>query len=157
MYYFPKKISWKDVCYWKCGDTTCYRRACCPITKMGNFDDKSQAGWRKMISRTILLWPAAGRAAGQRVCCPICHFPSFPADKQPLCEKGPGLRVSYLDKNITEGGKNTLTDKCSIGQSEKVLLALGRLRVYANVQKFWRCKEFVVGGDTLHTEKFPLQ
>ena len=157
MYYFPKKISWKDVCYWKCGDTTCYRRACCPITKMGNFDDKSQAGWRKMISRTILLWPAAGRAAGQRVCCPICHFPSFPADKQPLCEKGLGLRVSYLDKNITEGGKNALTDKCSIGQSEKVLLALGRLRVYANVQKFWRCKEFVVGGDTLHTEKFPLQ
>ena len=45
----------KDVCYWKCGDTTCYRRACCPITKMGNFDDKSQLGWRKMISRTILL------------------------------------------------------------------------------------------------------
>ena len=106
-----------------------------------------------MISRTILLWPAAGRAAGQRVCCPICHFPSFPADKQPLCEKGLGLRVSYLDKNITERGKNTLTDKCSVGQSEKVPLARGRLRVYANVQKFWRCEELVVGGDTLHTEK----
>ena len=106
-----------------------------------------------MISRTILLWPAAGRAAGQRVCCPICHFPSFPADKQPFCEKGLGLRVSYLDKNITERGKNTLTDKCSVGQSEKVPLARGRLRVYANVQKFWRCKELVVGGDTLHTEK----
>ena len=62
------KLCWKDVCYWKCGDTTCYRRACCPITKMGNFDDKSRPGWRKMISRTILLWPAG---AGQRVCCPI--------------------------------------------------------------------------------------
>ena len=150
---FLVRLCVKDVCYWKCGDTTCYRRACCPITKMGNFDDKSRAGWRKMISRTILLWPAAGRAAGQRVCCPICHFPSFPADKQPFSEKGLGLRVSYLDKNITERGKNTLTDKCSVGQSEKVLLACGRLRVYANVQKFWRCKELVVGGDTLHTEK----
>ena len=81
------RLCGKDVCYWKCGDTTCYRRACCPITKMGNFDDKSQPGWRKMISRTILLWPGREGAGHREFVALSTISPLSATDKQPLSEK----------------------------------------------------------------------